>query len=439
MSTGSVFIWMILGLAMLPMIQASSVGSPFPSIPFKTFSQFITQNFSSKITLSAVLMVLFSLSENPDLLNLHARQQYVKCQGEHRTQASGWIKGLAWAIKKQAKQPLKMKNVNKEMSEEEETTALGLKLDSLAKLLDLHPYDENGRFQGKLQPISDELIRPAHIICPDAMECQTLECKSRSLLQNTPTRDVPHVTLICNNVVYGNVPVLTGQCSTCKTKYMADHERAVENQVERRFSRLYLNSAKYLKIGQALWVDRLFSRGVLNGIYDFHASAAAYTAYWNHTFGKNQLVLSQKVTRCQVWQAFVQESIHSIAALSEVDLVLQDGLAIDEVTKEAFAILGANGIIRVAGGHTCSECTHEYKSTADVIPGSDPLATAGFDDRVPQGPIAVGDVQHAQTPSDSSVGDDDMQVDKGVVQLVVLDGIVTGPSVCCKDSCLTKF
>ena len=77
---------------------------------------------------------------------------------------------------------------------------------------------------------------------------------------------------------------------------MADHEQAVENPVEKRFSRLYINSAKYLKIEQALWVDRLFSCGVLNGIYDFHASAAAYTAYWNHTFGKNQLVLSQKVT-----------------------------------------------------------------------------------------------------------------------------------------------
>ncbi|KAF8235457.1 hypothetical protein L208DRAFT_1257159 [Tricholoma matsutake] len=219
---------------------------------------------------------------------------------------------------------------------------------------------------------------------------------------------------------------------------MADHERAVEIQVEKRFSWLYLNSAKYLKIGQALWVDQLFSCGVLNEIYDFHASAAAYTAYWNHTFGKNQLVCVQQVTHCQVWQAFVQESIYSIAALSEVDLVLQDGLAIDEVTKEAFAILGANGVIRVAGGHTCSECTHEYKLMANVIPGSDPLATAGFNDRVPQAPVAVGNIQHAQTPPDnrgSSVGDDDMQVDKGVVQLVVLDGIVTGPSCCAYGDC----
>ncbi|KAF8232855.1 hypothetical protein L208DRAFT_1559522 [Tricholoma matsutake] len=178
---------MMLGLAMLPITQASPIGSPFPNIPFKTFSQFITQNFSSKITLSTVLMVFFSLTENPDLLNLHALQQYVKCQGENRTQTSGWIKGLARAIEKKGKQPLKMKNVNKEMSEEEEATALGLKLDSLAKLLDLHPYDGNGSFQGKLQPISDELIRPAYVICPDVMECQTLECRSRSLLQNTPT------------------------------------------------------------------------------------------------------------------------------------------------------------------------------------------------------------------------------------------------------------
>jgi hypothetical protein len=39
----------------------------------------------------------------------------------------------------------------------------------------------------------------------------------------------------------------------CNTKYLADHEQAIENAEENRFSQLYLNSAKYLKVGQALW------------------------------------------------------------------------------------------------------------------------------------------------------------------------------------------
>ena len=364
---------------MLPVAYASQVESPFPDIPFRQFSEFISQNFSSKISLSTVLVILFSLTENPDLLNLHARQQYVRCQEENKIQLSGWIKGLACALKKQVdenqRRPLKMKKVTKGMDEEEEIVALSLKLDSLTKVLNLHPYNSKEQFQGKLQPISHKLIQPVHVICPNAMECQTIGCNSRSIRQNTPTRDIPHVTLIRNAVIYKDVPVLTGQCPTCKTKYLADHERAVESEDENKFTQLYLNSAKYLKVGQALWVDRSFSQGVLNGIYSFHASAAAYTDYWNNSFGNNQLVQHKRITRRQVWQAFVQESIRSIASMSEIDLELQDGLAIDEVTTEAFTILGANGIVRVADGHTCSECTHEYKATADIIANPDSTAT----------------------------------------------------------------
>jgi hypothetical protein len=399
-----------MGVVMLPVTWASSAEAPFPDISFKTFSQFITQNFSSKLSLSTALVILFSLTENSDLLNLHARQQYVKCQGEHRVQASGWIKALARTLQKQINthqtRPLKMKNVAKGMDEEQETVALGLKLDSLAKVLRLHPYDSNEHFQGKLQPISHKSIQPALTICPNAMECQTLACKSRSLHQITPIRDIPAVTLIKEAIIYEDVPVLTGQCAICKTKYLADHERSIENE-QNTPTRLYLNSAKYLKVGQALWVDRSFSQAVWHGLYSFHASAAAYTEYWNNSFGRNQIVQFKQVTRRQIWQAFVQESIRSIASMSDIDLVLQDGLSIDEVTKEAFDILGANGVIRVAGAHSCSECSQEYKATADVIP------------------TATSDAEGASASDDTH-----MQVDKAFVQMVVLDGIVTGPSVC---------
>lgn len=426
-------IWMM-GFSMLPGAYASQVESPFPDIPFKAFSQFITQNFSSKISLSTVMVILFSLTENPDLLSLHARQQYTRCQGENSTHASGWIKGLARALKGQVdenqKRPLKMKNVEKGLNEEQEITALGVKLDSLAKLLKLHPYDSNGQFLGQLQPISHKLIQPVHVICPNTLECQIVGCNLRSLRQISPTRDIPLVTLIKNSTIYEDVPVLTGQCPNCKTKYSADHERAIEDQQEKKFSRLYLNSAKYLKVGQTLWVDRSFSQAVLNGIYSFHASAAAYGEYWNNSFGNNQLVKQKRISRRHVWQAFVQESIRSIASLSGIDLELQDGLAIDEVTKEAFAVLGANGIIRVAAGHQCSECAHEYKATADVISNSDPSATVGVDSNE-----NISHLPSQQGQSSSSNGDtsddnsEDMQVDKALVTLMVVDGLVTGPSV----------
>jgi hypothetical protein len=121
----------------------------------------------------------------------------------------------------------------------------------------------------------------------------------------------------------------------------------------------------------------------------------------------------------------VQESIRSIASMSDIDLVLPNGLTIDEVTKEAFNVLGANGIVRVADQHTCSECTQEYKATADIFPNSNSAATVGVDD---ENIVDVPTPQQDQ--SDAESNNEFMQVDNGVVQLIVLDGMVTGPSVC---------
>ena len=427
--------------AFIPVVNAMPTGeSAFPDITFKAFSSFIGEHFSSKTTLSTVLVMLFSLTENPDLLNLHARQQYVKCEGENRVAASGWIKGLARAVKKSIDQnqrkPLKMKMVDKDMDEEQGITAFSLKLDFFARLLNLHPYNHNKQFQGKLLPVSHKLIQPAHVICPNSLECETASCGSRLLLQITPTRDIPQVTLIKDSIIYDDVYVLTGQCPTCKTRYMADHERAVENRETREYSRVYLNSAKYLKIGQSLWVDRSFACGVLNGMYSFHASASAYTEYWNNSFWKNQHVKSKKISQRQVWQAFVQESIRSIASPIGSHLILRDGLAIDEVTKEAFACLGENGIIRAAGGHKCLECTHPYKKTSDIIAVSNSAATVGVDEsgnvpdlqNVDEDLNPVSEEQHL--PSES----ENMEVDGAYVTMAVLDGIVMGPPVCCKQA-----
>ena len=205
--------------------------------------------------------------------------------------------------------------------------------------------------------------------------------------------------------------VLTGKCPTCEIKYFADHERAVENREQKKFSRVYLNSAKYLKVGWELWVDRLFANGVVNGMYSFHASAAAYTDFWNDTFSNHQSQHFKSLTHRQIWQAFVQESLRSIATTSNYELVLQDALAIDEVTKEAFAVLGNNGRITAADNHSRSECTHEYKATADTI-GTTQVA------------------ENAPQEMDETGSDSDMNVDKAMVTMCVVDGIVMGPTVC---------
>jgi len=62
-------------LLSLPTVVATPNTQSFPDITFKVFSDFVTQNFSSQVSLATVLLVLFTLTENPDLLNLHGRQK----------------------------------------------------------------------------------------------------------------------------------------------------------------------------------------------------------------------------------------------------------------------------------------------------------------------------------------------------------------------------
>jgi CxC5 like cysteine cluster associated with KDZ transposases len=85
------------------------------------------------------------------------------------------------------------------------------------------------------------------------------------------------VTLIKGSEIYKNGQVLTGYCPSCQTAYLADQEQAL--QVGNRHTRVYLNSAKYLKVGQSLWVDRVFSSAVVNEMYSFYSSASAFTEF----------------------------------------------------------------------------------------------------------------------------------------------------------------
>ena len=145
----------------------------------------------------------------------------------------------------------------------------------MATCLKLLPYDGKGNYKRKLLPISCHEIEPAYVICPT-----TLECQPRCLIQSTRERDIPLVTLIKGHTVHQNVPVLTEKCPRCKTLYAADHECFEDTStVQNSLKRVYLNSAKYLKIGKALWVDHLFSTSAINAMYNFHASTSAYAEY----------------------------------------------------------------------------------------------------------------------------------------------------------------
>jgi hypothetical protein len=55
-----------------------------------------------------------------------------------------------------------------------------------------------------------------------------------------------------DNTIYNNVPVLTRRCPNCTTLYSADHECSAEIEEENHFTNLYLNFAKYVKVGQSI-------------------------------------------------------------------------------------------------------------------------------------------------------------------------------------------
>jgi hypothetical protein len=375
-------LWILLFLAILPTASAIPNEAAFPDISFRTFNMLVQEIFSSDISLATVLMVLFTLTNNPTLLSLHARQQNPVVKGERKVEITAWIKALAHALHNKLEDQIYTLQSDDEKETRDSNSALinsvGRKLDQFSKHLDLYPYNSRGKFQGKLKTISHAQIQPVLVICPDSIECEDISCDPWAVHQVTKTRDIPKVTLVKGSDIYQNVSVLTGQCGKCKTLYSADHETLYEtvSEEETRNRRIYLNSAKYLKVGQSIWVDRVFSNAVVNGMYSFHASASAYREYWNNSFGVDK---SFKLSRRHIWQAFVQESTRTIAASAQVNLELNDGLQIDEVIKEAFDFLGENGVIRAANQHSCTQCTQKYKATSDINIGADPAAVAGVD------------------------------------------------------------
>ena len=86
LSTNCHVIWFIIALFLIPRVAAQGSETPFPDIPFKLFSSFVKENFSSKITLSQVLLVLFTITDNTDLLSLHARKQNSQYLDKHPSQ-----------------------------------------------------------------------------------------------------------------------------------------------------------------------------------------------------------------------------------------------------------------------------------------------------------------------------------------------------------------
>jgi hypothetical protein len=429
----SLFGILVLFMLFCPGVHAVTTEGAFPDIPFKVFSAFITNTFGPKVSLSTVLMLLFTLNANTDLLNLHARSKNKRFQYEQVRSSSTWMNALSGSIqknttKKKLKSLFKPDEMPEDLLGEEATELTSIKLNAFANLLGLNPYGSDGKFKQKLYPISNQSIEPLLVICPTSYCCMDNGCEPRSLLMLTRTNQIPEVTLIKGTKIFKNVLVLSAYCPKCDTSYFVDHETYGPLNDKRK---TYLNDATYLKVGQNTYVDRIFSNAVVNGVYSFHASTAAYAEFWTNSYGKGHSV---KVPRRQIWQTFIQESIRSVSQSLEITFETNNNPSIAELTNKAYDSLGENGGIRLSDGHACSECTQEYKATADYAPqNNDPAAVLGVDNEAPIPGLANGNVTIPIVPNQAP--NDGATTEKSPVKMVVMDGIVMGPIHCAAINC----
>ncbi|PPQ86498.1 hypothetical protein CVT26_008260, partial [Gymnopilus dilepis] len=248
------------------------------------------------------------------------------------------------------------------------------------------------------------------------------------------------------NTVFYDVPVLTGRCSVCSTTYHGDRERFKHARYD-LWNNCYLNSAKYLKVGQSVWVDRIFGQGVINGTYNFHASASAYMQYWNDSALAKGIQF--RFSRRHIWQAFVQESIRMVASVNGDELSLPENTNISTVTKLAFQKLGQKGVLPIGLNHSCSACKQPHKADADIVGNDDPAAIVDADENE-NVPALVGEDAEVSAANTAQARqetqqrreqlDHTMDVDNNLnrkedVEMIILDGIVMGPTHCSYDGC----
>ena len=427
-------LWMaILFFCLCPGVYAVPIQGDFPNITFEAFSSFITDTFGPKISLSTVLMLLFTMNNNTDLLNLHARSKHHQFDYEQVHNSSTWINALSQSIqrkisKKKMKTLFKADEIPADIAGDESIELISSKLNDFADLLGLNPYNSDGTFKQKLYPISDSSIEPVLVLCPTSYQCMDAECDPRSLSMLTHANQIPEVTLIKGTRVFKDVAVLSAHCPRCKTAYFVDHETYGPPNDRQK---TYLNDAIYLKIGQNTYGDHVFSKAVINAVFSFHASTAAIAEFWTNSFGKAQLI---KVPQCQMWQAFMQESIRGVSQELERTFDSPVHTSISELTQRAYNELGENGGIRLSDGHACSECTQEYKATADYMPqNNDPAAVLGVDnDR----PVPALENSNSAVPNIPNPAPNPPPATTHTpVKMVVMDSIIMGQIHCAANNC----
>ena len=197
-----------------PLVDAAPT-TPFPDIAFSTFSQSIQDQFGTEIKLATVLTLLLSLTNNTDMLNLHARQKNPVCQGEIKQTVSGWMKAFVWRLQGHLGAEIdtlfQPSDNLPALSRDARITRIGRKIDVMVETLQLTPYTTSGRLQGWLGNIPD--IAPIRLLCPITAECRICKCAIHQIVRE---RDVPYVNLCEGAKVHHDVALLTGSCTRCQ-------------------------------------------------------------------------------------------------------------------------------------------------------------------------------------------------------------------------------
>ncbi|KAF9492969.1 hypothetical protein BDN71DRAFT_1591342 [Pleurotus eryngii] len=260
------FLFLLLGL--LPCAAAAPLEDSFPDIRFADFAKVFKLTFGENITLAAVLMLLFSITSNTDILNLHGQQKAVDSNNQVVT---SWMAAFVRAIKD--KLQVDVSNIpddsdddagagddnpdsgssednmdasdgdsnsgsddnmdssgsgssgssdasvsaetifntlflpgdnHKSCTAKSQTTILGKKLDSLCQFLNLYTHNDKHQLRCKLLPISTSSIQPIILITPPVMGCSSAGCHGHGLTQYLRDRDISKVTLLCGSECFGD-------------------------------------------------------------------------------------------------------------------------------------------------------------------------------------------------------------------------------------------
>ena len=118
------------------------------------------------------------------------------------------------------------------VKQNQQVSKLAVKLDAFANLLEFTPYNNKGKFMGKMLPVSHDKIQAVLTICPNSAVCIDAGCQPQSLLQTSRPMHIPLATVIKEDIIYQDVPVLMGKCPQCEKQSIMPIMSAFKTKME---------------------------------------------------------------------------------------------------------------------------------------------------------------------------------------------------------------